>query len=99
MNAQSPKSISAMIHHSIVDAKIFLPVATKTVVRASERKERPSNGERPPTNANRVKNDKRKDIGLFKGKNRLSPKEMSAITKRINATSVLNKVMHIALVL
>ena len=32
MNAQSPKSISAMIHHSIVVAKIFLPVTTKGMV-------------------------------------------------------------------
>ena len=51
------------------------------VVRASERKERPPNGERPPTNANRVKNDKKKDKGLFKGKNRLSPKEMECYRK------------------
>ena len=61
MNAQSPKSISTMIHHSIIAAKIFLPIAAKTVVRTSERKERPPNGKRPPTNANRVKNDKKKD--------------------------------------
>ena len=100
MNAQSPKSISAMIHHSIVAAKIFLPLATKTVVRTSEKKERPTQGERPPTNANRVKNDKNKDKGLFKGKDRqVLSKRWSAITKRIDATSVVNKVMHIALVL
>ena len=66
-----------MIHHSIVAAKIFLlVVATKMMVQTSERKERPLNGKRPPTNANRVKNDKKKDKGLFKGKNRLSPEEM-----------------------
>ena len=70
-----------MIHHSIIVVKIFLPVATKMVVQASERKERPSNGERPPTNANRVKNDKKKDKGLFKGKNCLSPKEMELYCK------------------
>ena len=32
VNAQRPKSIFAIIHHSIVATKIFLPVATKTVV-------------------------------------------------------------------
>ena len=65
VNAQSPKSISAMIHHSIVAAKIFLPITTKVVVQASKKKEIPTQGERPPTNANRVKNDKKKDKGLL----------------------------------
>ena len=81
MNAQIPKSISAMIHHSIVAAKIFLPVTTKAVVQASEKKERPTQGERPPTNANWVKNDKKKDKGLFKVKNHLSPEEMECYHK------------------
>ena len=81
VNSQSPKTISAMIHHSIMAAKIFLPVTTKTVVRASEKKEIPPQGERPPTNANQVKNDKKKDKGLFKGKNCLSPEEMEPYSK------------------
>ena len=81
MNAQSPKSISAMIHHSIVAAKIFLPVTTKAVVQAGEKKERPTQGERPPTNANRVKGDKKKDKGLLKDKNFLSLEEMERYCK------------------
>ena len=70
-----------MIHHAIVAAKIFLPVTTKVVVQASEKKERPTQGERPPTNANRVKNEKKEGKGLFKGKNRLSPEEMERYRK------------------
>ena len=81
VNAQSPKSISAMIHHSIVAAKIFLSGATKMGVRASERKERPTNGEKPSSNANRGKGEKKKDKGLYKGKNRLSPEEMERYRK------------------
>ena len=99
VNAQSPKSISAMIHHSIVAAKIFLLVATKMVVQASERKERPLNGERPPTNANRVKNDKKKDKGLFKGKNCLSPEEMECYRKENQCYKCGEQVMHIILFL
>ena len=75
MNAQSPKSISGMIHHSIVVAKIFLPVATKTVVQTSERKERPPNGERPLTNANRVNNEKKKDRPLQRQESSFSQRD------------------------
>ena len=84
-----------MIHHSIVAAKIFLGVTTNAVVRASKKKERPTQVERPPTNANRVKNDKKKDKGLFKGKNRLFPEEMEPYHKE----NQCYKVMHIVLVL
>ena len=50
INAQKPKTIAAVIHHSLLAAKIFASSSTKVVAKPSEREEKQNErqGDRPP---------------------------------------------------
>ena len=78
INAQKPKTISAVIHHSMLAAKIFAS-SNKVVAKPIEKSEKPA--ERPP-NGKKFNNDKKfndakkKDKGQYKGSNRLTPEEL-----------------------
>ena len=84
INAQKPKTIAVVIHHSMLAAKIFAPPSTKVVAKPSEKEDKQSDkqGDRPPndkkvTNKKKVSDaNKGKDKGQCKENNRLSPKEL-----------------------
>ena len=42
INAQKPKTIAVVIHHSMLAAKIFAPPSTKVVAKPSEREDKKS---------------------------------------------------------
>lgn len=90
INAQKPKTIAAVIHHSfLVAAKIFASSSTKVVAKPSEREEKQNErqGDRP-SNGKKIANEKKvsdankgKEKGQYKGNNKLSPEELEQYRK------------------
>ena len=89
INAQKPKTIAVVIHHSLLAAKIFASSSTKVVTKPSEREEKQSErqGDRPP-NGKKIANEKKvsdankgKEKGQYKGNNKLSPEELEQYRK------------------
>ena len=86
INAQKPRTISAVIHHSMLAAKIF-PSSNKVVAKPNVKSEkekvpdRPSNGKKvingqKPNDAN-----KKKGKGQYQGSNKLTPEELDQYRK------------------
>ena len=86
INAQKPKTISAVIHHSMLAAKIF-PTLQKVVAKPNVKNEkekvpdRPFNGKKvingqKPNGAN-----KKKVKGQYQGSNKLTPEELDQYRK------------------
>ena len=89
INAQNPKTIAAVIHHSMLAAKIFALPSTKVVVKPTEREDKQSDKQSEcPPNGKNITNDKKvsdankgKEKGQYKGNNRLSPEELEQYQK------------------
>ena len=77
INAQKPKTISAVIHHSILAYKIFYS-STKVVAKPSEKSEKIND---KPSNGKKNHEAKKKDKGVYKGVNKLSPEELEKYRK------------------
>ena len=79
VNAQNPKTISGIIHHTLVASKIFSST-TKSKKRIDSHKERSLRKE-----ANllftKIQGENKKDKGAYKGTNHLSPEEMERYRK------------------
>ena len=89
INAQKPKTIAAVIHHSMLAAKIFAMPSTKVVAKPSEREDKQSNKQSDhPLSGKKIINEKKisdankgKDKGQYKEKNSLSPEELEQYRK------------------
>ena len=85
VNAQKPKTISKVIHHSLVAAKIFAP--NKGFVKPQDNgdknsKDRASKDAKAIGNKDqRATNGKKKEAKEYKGQNKLSPMEMEKYRK------------------
>ena len=78
INAQKPKTISAVIHHSMLAAKIFASsnkVVAKPIEKSEKLVDRPPNGKKF-NNDKKFNDAKKKDKGQYKGSNRLTPEEL-----------------------
>ena len=96
VNAQKPKTISGIIHHTLVASKIFSS-ATKSANKFPQG-DKPQQGSKPSF-YNKSQGEKKKDKGAYKGTNRLSPEEMERYRKEKNVLHVGRKVILIELVL
>ncbi|MCO5588892.1 hypothetical protein L7F22_042853 [Adiantum nelumboides] len=84
VNSQSPKTISAIIHHTMVPAKINFQQGAKRNLKPMEIKEkREHKGKNQPQNSSKgnSSNNKAKEKGVYKGKNRLTPVELEHYRK------------------
>ncbi|MCO5558894.1 hypothetical protein L7F22_012484 [Adiantum nelumboides] len=79
VNSQRPKTISAVIHHTMVAAKINFQQGAKRNLKPMEIKEKHEHkGKNQPQNSSKgnSSNNKAKEKGVYKGKNRLTPEEL-----------------------
>ena len=81
INAQNPKTISGVIHHSILAHKIFSYKKEKKAAEKggkswekSDKNEKSGNGKKAP-------DAKKKDKGPCKGPNKLTPEQMESYRK------------------
>ncbi|MCO5564612.1 hypothetical protein L7F22_018277 [Adiantum nelumboides] len=84
VNSQRPRSISAVIHHTTVAAKINFQQGAKRNLKPMEAKERQEyKGKNYPQNSSKgnPNNNKAKEKGVFKGKNRLTLEELERYRK------------------
>ncbi|MCO5608741.1 hypothetical protein L7F22_062956 [Adiantum nelumboides] len=84
VNSQRPRSISAVIHHTMVAARINFQQGAKRNLKPMEAKEKQEyKGKNFSQNSSKgnSNNNKAKDKGVFKGKNRLTPKELERYRK------------------
>ncbi|MCO5561751.1 hypothetical protein L7F22_015374 [Adiantum nelumboides] len=84
VNSQRPRSISAVIHHTMVAAKINFQQGAKRNLKPMEVKEKQEyKGKNFSQNSSKgnSNNNKAKEKGVFKGKNKLSPKELASYRK------------------
>ncbi|MCO5596009.1 hypothetical protein L7F22_050062 [Adiantum nelumboides] len=91
VNSQRPKSISVVIHHTMVAARVNFQQGAKRNFKPMEAKDKQEyKGKNPSQNSSKgnSNNNKAKEKGVFKGKNNSLPKSYNAIAKRINALSV-----------
>ena len=81
VNAQNPRTILTFIHHTLVASKIFPNAlnATKNVNRTLQG-DRSQQGNKQ-ISYQKPQGDKKKDKGLYKGSNRLTPEEMESYRK------------------
>ena len=85
INAQKPKTISEVIHHSLVVAKIFVP--NKGFVKPQDNGDKNSkdsankDAKAPSNKDQRATNGKKKEPKEYKGHNNLSPAEMEKYHK------------------
>ena len=81
VNAEKPRTISAFIHHTLVASKIFPNAlnATKNVNRMPQGDK--SHQGNKKTSYHKPQGDKKKDKGVNKGSNRLTPEEMESYRK------------------
>ena len=77
VNAQKPKTISGIIHHTLVASKIFS--STTKSANQSTQGEKSQSGK--PSFFNKGQSDKKKDKGAYRGSNCLSPEEMERYRK------------------
>ncbi|MCO5574911.1 hypothetical protein L7F22_028706 [Adiantum nelumboides] len=86
VNSQRPKSISAVIHHTMVATRINFQQGARRNLKPMEAKDKQEfkvnnfsqNSSKDNSNNN---NNKAKEKGEFKGKNKLSPKELASYRK------------------
>ncbi|MCO5568819.1 hypothetical protein L7F22_022520 [Adiantum nelumboides] len=84
VNSQRPKTISAVIHHTIVAARINFQQGAKRNLKPMETKEKHEHkGKNQPQNSSKgnSSNNKAKEKGVYKRKNRLTPKELECYRK------------------
>ncbi|MCO5601201.1 hypothetical protein L7F22_055320 [Adiantum nelumboides] len=84
VNSQRPKSISVVIHHTMVAARINFQQGAKRNLKPMETKEKYEHkGKNQPQNSSKGKssNNKAKEKGVYKGKNRLTPEELERYRK------------------
>ena len=81
INAQKPKTISRIIHHTLVASNIFTS-ATKSANRFSQG-EKSQQGSKPSF-FNKSQVDKKKEKGAYKGNKCLSPEEIEHYRKENN---------------
>ncbi|MCO5582801.1 hypothetical protein L7F22_036700 [Adiantum nelumboides] len=87
VNSQRPRSISAVIHHTMVAARINFQQGAKRNLKAMEAKEKQEyKGKNFSQNSSKgnSNNNKAKEKGVFKGKNKLTPKELERYRKENN---------------
>ncbi|MCO5595346.1 hypothetical protein L7F22_049388 [Adiantum nelumboides] len=102
VNSQKPRSISAVIHHTMVAAMINLQQGTKRNLKPMEAKDKPEYkgmNSSPNSSKDNSNNNKPKEEGVFKGKNKLLPKSLNVIVKKTSASNVESKGTLIALAL
>ncbi|MCO5589328.1 hypothetical protein L7F22_043294 [Adiantum nelumboides] len=103
VNSQRPKSISTVIHHTMVASRINFQQGAKRNLKPIEAKDKQEyKGKNSSQNSSKgnSNNNKAKEKGVFKGKNKLTHEELEHYPKkRINALSVESKGTHIALAL
>ncbi|MCO5571463.1 hypothetical protein L7F22_025203 [Adiantum nelumboides] len=78
VNSQRPKTILAVIHHSMVATRINFQQGAKRNLKPMETKEKHEpKGKNHPQNSSKgnSSNNKAKEKGVYKGKNRLTPDE------------------------
>ena len=98
INAQKPKTIAVVIHHSMLAAKIFAPPLTKVVAKPSEREDK--QGDKPsdrPPNGKKIINDKKSNVPT-RGRTRVTkdpinfcPKNWSNIKRQTSVLDVAYK--------
>ncbi|MCO5575003.1 hypothetical protein L7F22_028800 [Adiantum nelumboides] len=84
VNSQRPKTISAVIHHTMVAAKINFQQGAKRNLKLMEIKEKHEHkGKNQPPNYSKgnSSNNKAKEKGVYKGKNRLTLEELERYRK------------------
>ncbi|MCO5580854.1 hypothetical protein L7F22_034727 [Adiantum nelumboides] len=84
VNSQRPKTTSAVIHHTMVAARINFQQGAKKNLKPMEIKEKHEHkGKNQPQNSSKgnSSNNKAKEKGVYKGKNRLTPKELECYRK------------------
>ncbi|MCO5557660.1 hypothetical protein L7F22_011228 [Adiantum nelumboides] len=84
VNSQRPKSISVVIHHTMVAARINFQQGAKKNLKPMETKEKHEHkGKNQPQNYSKgnSSNNKAKEKGVYKGKNKLTPKELECYRK------------------
>ncbi|MCO5566534.1 hypothetical protein L7F22_020211 [Adiantum nelumboides] len=84
VNSQRPRSISANIHHTMVAARINFQQGAMRNLKPMEAKEKQEyKGKNFSQNSSKgnSNNNKAKEKGLFKGKNKLNPKELERYRK------------------
>ncbi|MCO5548592.1 hypothetical protein L7F22_002052 [Adiantum nelumboides] len=103
VNSQRPKSISAVVHHTMVAARINFQQGAKRNLKPMEAKDKQEfkgnnfsqNSSKDNSNNN---NNKAKQKGEFKGKNKLSPKELASYHEENKCFKFENKGTPIVLV-
>ncbi|MCO5551438.1 hypothetical protein L7F22_004941 [Adiantum nelumboides] len=84
VNSQRPKSIFAIIHHTMVAARINFQQEAKRNLKPMETKEKHEHkGKNQPQNSSKgnSSNNKAKDKGVYKGNNRLTLEELERYRK------------------
>ncbi|MCO5594527.1 hypothetical protein L7F22_048559 [Adiantum nelumboides] len=84
VNSQRPKSIYAIIHHTMVAARINFQQGAKRNLKPMETKKKHEHkGKNQPQNSSKgnSSNNKAKEKGVYKGKNRLTPEELERYHK------------------
>ncbi|MCO5598022.1 hypothetical protein L7F22_052111 [Adiantum nelumboides] len=84
VNSQRPRSISAVIHHTMVAARINFQQGAKRNIKPMEAKEKQEyKGKNFSQNSSKgnSNNNKTKEKGVFKGKNKLTPEELERYRK------------------
>ncbi|MCO5571006.1 hypothetical protein L7F22_024737 [Adiantum nelumboides] len=84
VNSQRPRSIPAVIHHTMVAARINFQQGAKRNLKPMEAKEKQEyKGKNFSQNSFKANsnNNKAKEKGVFKGKNRLTPEELERYRK------------------
>ncbi|MCO5557095.1 hypothetical protein L7F22_010651 [Adiantum nelumboides] len=84
VNSQRPRSIFAVIHHTMVAARINFQQGAKRNLKPMEAKNKQEyKGKNPSQSSSKSNsnNNKAKEKGVFKGKNKLTPKELECYRK------------------
>ncbi|MCO5604844.1 hypothetical protein L7F22_059018 [Adiantum nelumboides] len=84
VNSQRPKTIAAIIHHTMVAARINFQQGAKRNLKPMEIKEKHEHkGKNQPQNSSKgnSSNNKAKEKRVYKGKNRLTPEEIERYRK------------------
>ncbi|MCO5594935.1 hypothetical protein L7F22_048970 [Adiantum nelumboides] len=84
VNSQRTKSVSAVIHHTMVAARINFQQGANKNLKSMETKEKHEHkGKNQPQNSSKgnSSNTNTKEKGVYKGKNRLTPKELECYCK------------------
>ncbi|MCO5611374.1 hypothetical protein L7F22_065627 [Adiantum nelumboides] len=81
VKSQRPKSISTVIHHSMVATRINFHQGAKRNIKRMEIKDKNEPKRKNDVQNTNNNNNKAKEKGVFKGKNRLSPKELESYRK------------------